>query len=184
MDYKYLLPVIGPVVAAIIASIIAFVVAVLSKESKISEFRRDWIESLRQESADYLSTVMFMMADVSFAERKGEDVQELISARSEQVIKLHSLHFSIVLRLRLSEHKKIIDLFDKLDDSADQGYEACKLLVEKIRIELPMLLDLEWERVKAGEPLYQMLKKYAVVTLACGVTILAGVIGFLLFKNI
>lgn len=178
MDYKFVLPIIGPVVAAIIASIITFVVAVLSKESKISEFRRDWIESLRQESADYLSTVMFLMADVSFAERKGINIQEVISSKSEQVIRLHSLHYSIVLRLRESEHKKIIDLFDKLDDSADQGYEACKVIAEDIRKELPVLLDLEWERVKAGEPLYQLLKKCAVVTLACGVFVLAWAVGF------
>lgn len=183
MDYKYVMPAIGSVVAAIIASVIAFIVAVLSKESKISEFRRDWIESLRQECADYLSNVMIMMAAIKYAEIRELNVPEYLISKSEQVTKLHALHFSIVLRLRDGEHKSLIELFDKLDDSASEGYDACKVIVAEIRRELPILLNEEWGRVKDGEPLYKTLKKIAVIILFSGVTLLAGIIGAVVFYH-
>lgn len=183
MDYKYVMPAIGSVVAAIIASVIAFVVAVLSKESKVSEFRRDWIESLRQEAADYLSNIMIMVAAIRYAEHKKLNIPEFLNTKTDQITKLHALHFSVVLRLRDSEHRNLIALFDKLDDSASEGYDVCKIIVAEIRRELPIMLDKEWERVKDGEPLYKALKKSAVVILISGIIVLAGIVGMIILNH-
>jgi len=49
---------IGPIIAAIIGAVVALVSLIISKESKLSEFRQAWIDSLRQEIADFLSNIL------------------------------------------------------------------------------------------------------------------------------
>jgi len=49
---------IGPIIAAIIGAVVTLASLIISKESKLSEFRQAWIDSLRQEIADFLSNIL------------------------------------------------------------------------------------------------------------------------------
>ncbi|MBS3927686.1 MAG: hypothetical protein KGZ65_03740 [Sphingomonadales bacterium] len=49
---------IGPIIAAIIGAVVTLASLIISKESKLSEFRQAWIDSLRQEIADLLSNIL------------------------------------------------------------------------------------------------------------------------------
>src|SRR5690606_14295723 len=46
---------IGAIVAALITGLVSFLGLIISKENKVSEFRQDWINSLRSELADLIS---------------------------------------------------------------------------------------------------------------------------------
>jgi len=49
---------IGPIIASIIGAVVTLASLIISKESKLSEFRQAWIDSLRQEIADLLSNIL------------------------------------------------------------------------------------------------------------------------------
>lgn len=49
---------IGAIVAALVAGFFSVLSLIVSKEQKISEFRQQWIDSLRQELSDHMAAVV------------------------------------------------------------------------------------------------------------------------------
>ena len=90
---------IGPVIAAIIAGSISFIVTVLSKDQKTSEFRQTWIDSLRSEISELLSSMHIMSDVVNNKRADGEDEKEIkkyLYDKHEAVIPHLILLFSVL----------------------------------------------------------------------------------------
>jgi hypothetical protein len=55
-----LIPLLATISAALIAGYFSFVTLINSKEQKTSEFRQNWIDSLRNDIAEFTSSVYFI----------------------------------------------------------------------------------------------------------------------------
>lgn len=102
-----LIPVLGPVLATLIAASAAFLASVLSKESKISEFRQARIDHLRNDLADFIG-VYTLPADMVQSVDDGESFDEWVKSVKSEMLQVESAKARIVLRLDPDEHNTLI----------------------------------------------------------------------------
>ncbi|MEZ6934163.1 MULTISPECIES: hypothetical protein [Aeromonas] len=154
---------IGPVIAATIAGCISFIVTVLSKDQKTSEFRQAWIDSLRDEISELLSSLHIMSEVVNTKREDNEDEKEIMRYlydKHDEFVKINTLHIKIKLRLNTKEHKDILLMLTQLDEMqfATSSSGEVGNIMEKITTESQRILKKEWNRVKAGELSFRFLK--------------------------
>src|SRR5438105_3300254 len=95
------IPILGPVVAAIIAGAVAFLASVFSKEQKTSEFRQAWIDSVRNDLAEFISILTQVGDELLVRQRRGEDIQSLrehLRAKEPEFQRLEACKARIELR--------------------------------------------------------------------------------------
>ncbi len=155
---------IAIIIAATIAAAISFIGLVISKENKVSEFRQEWINNLRQELSDYLSNVQLLTHSILFArdffdvEKKKEDIFE---TTSEYRMALNEKYCLIRLRLNPDEdsHRELLCAIQSLNEkitrkdknsdwyTRDEINAATEAVLDKAQ----KILKFEWQRVKKGE---------------------------------
>jgi hypothetical protein len=148
----------GTIVAAAIAAAISLLGLIISKESKVSEFRQAWIDSLREEIATVITRATAMKGAHLARFAAGADLWQV--AR-EDFVSLNEAWAKIRLRLNpkeqshaevllaLKEHEALFQRAAAAPDDAALAAADLKLL-DATRI----VLKQEWERVKRGEFVY------------------------------
>lgn len=169
----------GAVFAALLAGFFSFVNLVSAKENKVSEFRLNWIDGLRNEVAEFSAAIQEMIQIERI--RKSIEISRGFSSKSEEERELEWLSVStscysaaesalskIQLRLnhhRLEDSKKSPEklLMDKVNAAraavrSNQLKEASEE-AEKVRSAAAPLLKNTWNDVKNGEGAYQKFRK-------------------------
>lgn len=159
---------IGAIVAAIIGAMISLAGLIVAKESKVSEFRQAWIDSLRAELASFASNLN-ALSDANVIDF--DDAKDRFETLKDHTSKLNESYYSVALRLNVDEPSSVgvrssmVSLaravnnpaaFVKADFDSEQ--------VEFIRVS-NALLKHEWKRVKAGEKVYRVTRWVAVGTI-------------------
>ena len=178
---------IGVVSAALIAGAIAYAGFISTKESKVSEFRQNWINSLRDEISKYISCIDsliehitkdnagMMYAPTKFMEKKLD--------HSELYTEMLQARISILLRINNKEKKpedferneKFLTLIENIYIKFESRkfadvYEDIKLLTSASRD----LLKHEWNRARDGEKKFQEAKAVSEWTMgAAGAFLMA-----------
>lgn len=151
------------IIAALIAAFIAFIGFILTKENKISEFRQQWIDSLRADLAELLSILNKMSDSYSSSSIKipGRSVDYssmLLSQHKESIVRQVT---KIKLRLnpeeKDSEFKIALDKVEKLVSNPIQ-VPRIKNVIAELEDSGHKLFKAEWERVKKGEPWFYWSK--------------------------
>jgi hypothetical protein len=135
--------------AALIAGGVSVTGLLITNQSKVSEFRQEWIDHLREE----ISTLI--MHAFTIFDSNGANVEVLDKSFAE-VRKLTTL---ITLRLNLDEDesKAIIEAMNALRDEIHKK-TTFALVDEKAKaltVATVVVLKMEWERVKTGESVYK-----------------------------
>lgn len=165
------------IISAIIAGFFSYTSLIVSKENKVSEFRQEWINSLRNSISSYVSSLCYI--SMLYKHRSGQieekkdkfnmtrDIEDIYS-------KMNESYNDIIFRINdkevntngneinskfLSELKRTRQLY--LTGKWDSVIESCDDLREASK----PLLKHEWNRVKEGEPNYQKAKKYSLIVL-------------------
>ena len=160
---------------ALISALIALLSLIISKEQKISEFRQEWINSLRNDISDLLSLAnrMAMEADVFKEITEIDGVPKLADIRnsiSDIVSDAYPAYYRISLNLNPKEHSELLNLIDELEKTLSNS----KLLTDpnkftelcgKLNDEARITLKKEWVRVKKGEPIYQLTKRIFIFSI-------------------
>ena len=185
-----LIPIVGPVVAAALTAAIAFVVSVLAKESKTSEFRQAWIEGLRNDISELLGNYnmleMSLAIDVDQSEIPSERqrrADKFLSENKSEYAKLDALCNKVILRLNPAEHVSLIEKIKVLEGALGKGSAVSHAICVDMVNDFSILLKSEWDRVKRGEPAFQMTKKVAFIGFIS--VVLVGLIlsAFSLFRS-
>jgi hypothetical protein len=172
---------IGVVTASIIAGFFSFVSLVLAKEQKVSEFRQQWIDSLREDLSQFISKLMTMKdvkKNIALAKEKKQkpdfslsDVKELHTAISEAYTR-------IILRLNPNENcsysKDLTESLNKINKlMKEKQWNEISSGVEELRGLSQQVLKTEWTRVKEGEPTFKWSKRIAILmfTVAIGIAV-------------
>src|SRR2546425_12855989 len=110
-------PAIGAVMAAIIAAGISFLVTVLSKEQKTSEFRQAWIDALRNDLSEFISTIDALTSFLRIKASRSATPAEVVSFLQEKYVDVQRMGVSyhrIMLRLNPDEHTALIATLQEL----------------------------------------------------------------------
>jgi hypothetical protein len=178
---------IGVVSAALIAGAIAYAGFISTKESKVSEFRQNWIDGLRDEISKYISCIDsliehitkdnagMMYAPTKFMEKKLD--------HSELYTEMLQARISILLRINDKEKKpedferneKFLTLIEGIYTKFEgrkfaDVYGDIRLLTSASRD----LLKHEWNRARDGENKFQEAKAISEWTMgAAGALLMA-----------
>lgn len=164
--------------AAIFTGLLSLVGLIISKENKTSEFRQQWIDSLRSEVSDLVGYFEVIMIQSDFFAEKikfkvganiSKEQAEYLNTIQDTIQKIHSLHRKILLRLNPVEHIDIISILSKIEAEYNSSSLLSRKKIEPLIISLVNATQTElkagWEQVKAGEPVFQRTKKYVSVGL-------------------
>lgn len=171
------LPLLAAVSAALIAGYFSFVTLINSKEQKTSEFRQNWIDSLRKEISEFTSSVYFLKFYYQQGAKNSDP--EFINGLKEIHNKYAASSTAILLRINANETNKYLklvndeflralsDILNSVNSSRyDEAATKCNDLIDKAK---PLLKE-EWKRVKAGELSYQILKYFSIALFIAAAT--------------
>ncbi|MBW4934878.1 hypothetical protein [Marinobacter sp. F4206] len=171
---------LGAMFSALIAGYFAFTNLVASKENKISEFRQDWINLLRDSISCYISSLSYLSTlYIHYASRPEEKRDKFEMARDVEKIyaKVNELYNDIIFRINDIEKRKkgkeLNDAFLSALYKTREHYHKNELAearsaCEPLRETSKPLLKHQWKRVKAGEWNYRVSKYLAVLVLISG----------------
>ena len=158
---------IGTLIAAIIGGFFSYSNMITSKENKISEFRREWIDELRNQIAIFSSSFQNLML---LAQDKNTKQLDLIPSRKDAIESLAKITLMINNKdAKENKDSHEFSLNTHLDDarnmleSMSKGEKIYELkdaaaLAVKLRTDSQKLLKENWKIVKSGELSYRMLK--------------------------
>lgn len=161
----------GTIIAAAIAAFISLVGLIISKESKVSEFRQEWINALRAE----VSLVITHTHAIHQAFDAVADTPDKPLAWGD--IRTDYVNFdeaAAKIRLRLNPTEKpSIALLEVLEEYENLLYKSVgdpdfnKLMSVSTKLlgAAQVVLKQEWRRVKLGEPVYRMTEVLAGLVL-------------------
>ena len=155
------IPLLGSVIAAIIAGAVAFLASVFSKEQKTSEFRQAWIDSLRNDLAEFISILLQVGDEFSVRQKRGQDLQALrahLDARQPEFERLEACKARIELRLNPKEHVVLLKAVNAMTEPSEHDAKAAALIAESQKV-----LKAEWKRVKRGEPIFRVTKWVSLI---------------------
>ncbi|HHF2916283.1 hypothetical protein ACX03_16140 [Vibrio parahaemolyticus] len=183
---RYAVMAFGAMFAAIVAGFFAFMSLIASKEQKVSEFRQEWINSLRDSIASYISSLAYLSVLYKHHnDLTGEKKNKYEMARDVEDIyaKVNESYNDIIFRINDDEKdpegKKLNDDFlAALSETRSKYNEAkltdARLACDDLREKTKPLLKFEWKRVKEGEKNYRLAKRISVIILCIGI-LLSGV---------
>jgi len=170
--------------AAIVAGFFSFVNLISSKENKVSEFRQDWINSLRSSISQYIASLFYLSTLYKHYLEKDaakRDKFEMTKGIEQIYSKVNVAYNDIIFRINDNEifekAKKInSDFLAALEKTREQFNKNEFLEVREscfdLRNKTKPLLKSEWERVKNGERSFRFSKYFAVIILVFGFIVL------------
>jgi hypothetical protein len=162
---------IGVVSAALIAGAIAYASFISTKESKVSEFRQNWIDGLREEISLYASCINSLIEHITRESLKTDKPtsSSLLCKLddSELYTTLLKAKTSIALRINDKEkekedferNKEFLNLINLTHKNFEEGnFEGTHKAIDSLISISRELLKHEWNRARDGEKKYQDAK--------------------------
>jgi|TARA_R100000501_G_C2624504_1_gene117794 hypothetical protein len=158
--------ILGAICVALIGAFATMCGLLIAKENKTSEFRQVWIDALRSE----ISQLLVQFNAIQDATKLNyQDLDTKVSVLGPLYADLNEATFKISLRLN-SEEVLSQRVLRALNDLQQMGLDEGRLTssdITPLEAELleasKELLKAEWKRVKAGEPIYRLVKNVSLV---------------------
>ena len=161
----------GAILTAIIGASAATIGVVVAKDTKVSEFRQQWIDGLRQDIAKLCSTsVALYHGNVRSALK--QRVPELPGVDTDALVEeANNLGYRIRLRLdkRKRHSQELITALDALVHLATHAQEPFSVTNQRVQAVLDktdVVLEAAWTSVKKGEPRFRWTFRVAATSLA------------------
>jgi len=184
---------IATIIAALITAAIAFVNLTLSKEQKTSEFRQQWIDSLREDLSQFIGAARAFARAVEIVNTFGPNYKDklplLLSEDKVSDLRYQATETLCRIKLRLNalepEHQELLRLLDRAVAEQNKmlangtGIEDTLKAIDTATEYARPILKKEWERVKAGELPFRVVRNWV----APAVVILCLVFAFLVLRS-
>lgn len=196
MELSALFPVLGTLAAALVAGTIARANLIVSKESKISEFRHADTGALRDELAAFLasSRTMTRAAQEARVGAAGIDTKFHISAEKITEIRHEAAETFSKIRLRLntekSEQKALLDSLGALITEQNKylsgehyDIELIFNAIDAASDKAAHVLKSEWGAVRIGELPYRNAVNVATAMLVTGGVLIVALLALVLLHE-
>jgi hypothetical protein len=175
---------VATIFAAVVGGAITFLVAVFTKESKISEFRQNWIDGLRDDTSRFIGTWYHVAAELELVDPSEYATREFWRSMKSELLELEILQSRIELRLNPDEHRIAIAKVKFLANGESLtalNHDQRKAQIESFSETMQSILRDEWRRVKRGEETYRLVKTYSKWALVLCLLLLltVGVLNFM-----
>jgi len=190
----YFFVAIGAITAALIAGFFSYLNLIIAKEQKTSEFRQAWIDDLRKEISELISSanMLYILFHNRYTVEKKEPDEKFSKLTGPYLTNTISALTSISLRINPDDKDPVLrrynqDLLEKLDElleynKKERFKKIIKLLPDIKKLSKP-ILKAEWERVKKGEALYRRVRKFAAAVLIGGLITALSSAFYFYFEN-
>jgi hypothetical protein len=183
----------GVIVAGLLAGFFSFLNLVSAKENKISEFRLAWLDGLREEIAEYTSSVreLVRVADSNIYTSQESEVktqQELWRERHKETRDAYTSVVSSLSKIQMrlnpkhisdnpdgAEAKLMRNILHTRQLFNDRRYKEAATFSDDIREAATPLLKSTWDLVKNGEQGYQRIRNTASHVMLYG-SIVTGIL--------
>lgn len=167
------------ITVALIAATASFLGLLISKEQRVSEFRQEWINRVRIDVASLIGQASHLANSWALLEKKYiKDKSIGNKFLNEKIIVFQEMDV-LISRIKLSLNpEKDSELFaalDALEESSisPNAFSNLSDAANEVERLAHLTFKTEWERVKKGEPLYQITKNTCgVITLLITVYLL------------
>lgn len=159
---------IGAIGAAIVAGMISLLTLIISKEQKVSDFRQAWIDSLRSELVNFITSINSLF-DLNQIEWNDEDKRH--AAFSPVFEDVNTATFSVSLRLNPDEEmaQEVLRYMDEISSLVANASLSSELEIRRLEglflLSSKQLLKIEWQRVKTGESAFRITKGVIVAAI-------------------
>jgi hypothetical protein len=177
----------GALLVALVAGAFSLLGLTISKENKISEFRQEWIDGLREDVSVLIAQAQLIHSELARYLDRLCSYGEYIEKCRTPYVDLNSAGSRIKLRLNLTEPdsrslmKSLRELHDLLEPNASDGenYRARFGPASKaVEMNAAVVLSNEWRRVKAGEGAFRWGRRIAIGIIALAVLLAVLLLGF------
>jgi hypothetical protein len=142
--------------AGLIATGVTLLGILITNQAKVSEFRQQWINALREDAATLITHTLIL-----HSASPNETVEESYS-------QLHQTSARIRLRLNPKEEKTlaVFAAMNTMRDAnhSDIGFPEMSQRVDDFTIAVQDVLKSEWKRVKFGEPFYRVISILVILS--------------------
>lgn len=180
---------IGALMAALITGFFSYANMISAKENKVSEFRRDWIEGLRSDIANYTAATQFLSYEDAI---HTDELKLLDPKKSDEIRKLKIDHRSATkdaylkalecltrIQLRLnpnairdnkdSDEAKLMAVIEATKKHFNAGdFDKTFSSCDEIRVVTGPILKAAWTIVKDGEAGYRSVRKTTSIVISIG----------------
>ena len=158
------------VLAATIAATITFLASVFTKESKISEFRQQWIDALRNDVSELISVLCYLSHEYEQLSKSADRSQTpiVLDRIKPEMMTIQKIHARIEMRLNPEEHENLLDIlgeFVVLPDFTAKSEAEQAVAIRKVINETQKILKSEWRVVKVGETTYRWVRRISLIAL-------------------
>ena len=165
---------LGAIAAATLTALVTLIGLILTKEQKVSEFRQEWINSLRAELSTYLTNVNLArdLNNVDYANYEAK-----VKAQSDTYSKMNMSSFSINLRINPDEKLSqdvlgpMIEFQTMLATGGKIHPDAIRPVEQRFLKAAKALLKSEWKRVKKGELTFRIARAASISIVVIGLII-------------
>ena len=156
------------IIVALIAAFVSFIGLVITKEQKVSEFRQDWINKLREDISQLIGVLSLLgnaWAVVANDYKKNSKVgDQFLSDNITSIKEIDTLISKSKLRLNPEDDKGLINILKEIEDLTSSPSKLSSKMFEKkvneLEDECHLVFKTEWERVKSGELFYRIVKYF------------------------
>ncbi len=153
-------------VVAFIGVLVSFVGLIISKEQKISDFRQEWIDRLRDDISELVGNLSLLSNAWLLVENEyKKDKKVGDTFLKENIVTIRNIDTLVSrskLRLNPDKDKDLIGILDLCEQLTCSPRELTSKTfinnVNKLEIECHKVFKTEWQRVKKGEPIYKTVK--------------------------
>jgi len=189
------LVILGYIAAASIAGCFSLLSLIIAKENKVSEFRQQWIDELRNDIATHITAVYHLCACLrsftrGFAPRMPTALESLdfTTTHRDTYNSLRESFNRICMRINRKEKDPqkrranaefLRALFAVRASFNKSDYDGCRERCVILRDKAIPVLKSEWDRVRDGEPTYRFARRG--LYWAVGILMGGGIILTILF---
>lgn len=154
-----------PIIVGLVAGFVSFIGLIITKEQKISEFRQEWINKLRDDIASLIGSAseFYHAWLVAVEEKKEQNFGTQFLKDKVSVVKdITSIAARCRLRLNPKKDQVMIKILTEVEEQASsprmlESDEFAKV-IDKLEKESHEVFKTEWERVKRGELFFVVMK--------------------------
>jgi hypothetical protein len=166
-----------PLSVAFIAALASVLGLIISKESKVSEFRQAWIDGLRCDIAALIGHTAALQA-VKLMKIENND---RLSLSLKHFLGVNEMASKIRLRLnpKKKSHRPVLNALEKHESFfskpvEDLDYDGIEKAEERLISQGQILLKMVWEEVKVGELTYRVSRASFIVLLIASIVSLVA----------
>jgi len=170
----------GGILTSIIGASVATISLAMGKDSKVSEFRQEWIDALREDVAKLCSVSMALYnGNVAYSSKERLKLEIPYGATNDLVQEANNVKFRIRLRLDSKKGHSIglreaLDYLTHCASIATEPMTRVDEAIEKVLLKTEVILDEAWIKVRRGERRFRWTYRFALTTLIVSIGLLAS----------